>query len=493
MQICARRQAVAALVALLSLAALAAQAPQREPTLPPHAWPTFGGTPARNMVNPRDKSVPTEWAVEGGKLQNVKWVADLGSKTYGGVVISGGKVFVGTNKVSPRESKGAIKCFRQSDGKLLWEVAHAPPPEEISQEAFKDNSCAAPTVEENRLYYVTPACVVICADVETGKAVWQLDLMKDFKVVPYYVANCTPLVVGDLVYVVTGNGIGAESRKVVSPKAPSIVAIRKKDGKLAWQSALPGDRIIEGQWSNAAWAAVGGKPQVIFPGGDGYLYGLEPATGKMIWKFNCNWKGDIGPGLNKIPNYLVATPVVYGDKVYIGTGLYPGNPERNRLGRFWCVSLGKTGDVSHAEDSLDPAASANKASALVWQFGGLIQPPPKFGRNAVFGKTSSTAAVHDGLVYVAEELGYLHCLDAATGKQLWEHDLKTSVWSSPYWVDGKVYLATEDGDVAIFAHGRQAKLLGTVYMDGQIHTTPVVVDGVLYVATDTKLYAIGAK
>ena len=73
----------------------------------------------------------------------------------------------------------------------------------------------------------------------------------------------------------SGNGVDVDG-KLSNPKAPSFLALRKDTGKVAWQSNLPGDRIVEGQWSNPAYAEVGGKGQVIFPGGDGFLRVVTP-------------------------------------------------------------------------------------------------------------------------------------------------------------------------------------------------------------------------
>ncbi len=123
----------------------------------------------------------------------------------------------------------------------------------------------------------------------------------------------------------------------------------------------------------------------------------------------------------------------------------------------------------------------------------MANPAPAKGRSVIFGRTMSTAAVHDGLVYVAEETGYLHCLDAKTGQKYWDHDFLSAVWGSPYWVDGKVYIGTEDGDIVIFAHGKEKKILNKVSMEDTVHSTPVAVNGVLYVATRSKLYAIAKQ
>ena len=78
----------------------------------------------------------------------------------------------------------------------------------------------------------------------------------------------------------------------------------------------------------------------------------------------------------------------------------------------------------------DPKDAANKNSALVWHYGEPSKKEWKAGRNYVFGRTLSTAAVHDGLVYIAELAGYLHCLDAKTGERYWDHDFRASVWGS---------------------------------------------------------------
>jgi outer membrane protein assembly factor BamB len=454
----------------------------------------FGGSLSRNMVNASDTGLPTEWAVEEGKRQNIKWVARLGNRAYGGPVIAGGKVFVGTNNTVPRDpktkgSRAVLMCFAEADGKFLWQAVHDYPAE-IGQEARAEGLCSTPAIDGNRLYYVTPGCELVCADTADGKTIWKLDMMKDLKVVPYHLGNCSPLVVGDSVFVMTSNGVDDQEGKVASPKAPSFIAVNKTTGKLAWQSNLPGNKIIEGQWSNPVYAEVNGKPQVIFPGGDDFLYAFEAATGNLIWKFNVNPGKAEAKG--KIPNYMVATPVIHDNKLYVGLGLYPEHPSPTRFSYFLCIDITGTGDVSPV--SLDSKKAENKKSGLVWSYGGMIEPKPQKGRPVTFARTMSTAAVHDGLVYISEEAGYLHCLDAKTGRRYWEHDFLSAVWGSPYWVDNKVYIGTEDGDIVIFAHGKEKKLIRQVTIDETgVHSTPVAVNGVLYVATPTKLYAIASK
>lgn len=470
-------------------------------------WPLFGGTPGRNMVNTVDKNVPTEWDVKSGK--NIKWTARLGSRAYGGPVVADGKIFVGTNNETPRNTtikgdKGVIMCFKETNGDFLWQAVHDKLPSGQVNDWPREGICATPLVESGKVYYVNNRCEVVCADVEgvpakkDVKIIWKYDMMKELSVFPHNMSACSPVAIGDLVFIVTANGVDEEHIKIPSPTAPSFIALNKKTGKLVWKDNSPGNDIMHGQWSNAAFASVNGKPQIIFPGGDGWLRGFDPQTGKLVWKFDANPKDakyELGGKGTK--SDFIATPVVVGDRCYIGTGQDPEHYEG--VGHMWCIDITKTGDISPelvTDAKADPPKTKpNPNSAAIWHFGGAVKPADqeKVKRDYYFGRTMSTVAVHDGLVYAGELAGYLHCLDAKTGKEYWNHDLKAAVWGSPYWVDGKVFIATEEGDIWIFTHGKEKKAPQKVEMEQPVRSTPVVANGVLYVMTEQQLFAIGKK
>jgi outer membrane protein assembly factor BamB len=105
----------------------------------------------------------------------------------------------------------------------------------------------------------------------------------------------------------------------------------------------------------------------------------------------------------------------------------------------------------------------------------------------------STCAIHEDILYVADMEGYLHCLDAKTGKLHWIHDTESPSWSSPYYADGKVYFGTDGSNVFVFAHGKEKNLIAENAMKGRVRATPVAANGVLYVMTENKLYAIANK
>jgi outer membrane protein assembly factor BamB len=515
------------LVALvIAVAARSARGPERSREVAAseapasHAWPLFGGSIARNMVNEVERNLATEWSTDESNPKNIKWSVELGSKAYGGPVVAGGKVFVGTNNEKPRNpkitgDKGIVLCFREDDGKFLWQAVHDKLAAGRVNDWPREGICSTPVVEGNRLYYVSNRCEVVCADTEgflDGKNdgaqdeeyksptdadfIWRLDMIKELDVFPHNLATCSPLIVGDYLFVITSNGVDEGHINIPQPKAPSFVVLDKHTGKVLWKDNSPGMNIMHGQWSNPVYAVANGQAQVIFPGGDGYLRSFDPATGKLLWKFDCNPKSAVyrlgGKGTK---SDFLATPVVYDNKVYIGVGQDPEHDEG--VGHFWCVDITKEPtnperDVSPVNDNFDPHAAVNKNSALVWHYGGPGDPQ-KLGRNYYFGRTMSTAAIRDGLVYIAELAGYLHCLDARTGQLYWQHNMNAATWSSPYWVDNKIYMGNDDGKVLIFEHGKEKKLLAEVEMEGKVRATPVAANGTLFVMTENKLYAIANR
>jgi RNA polymerase sigma factor (sigma-70 family) len=497
-------------------------------------WPMFGGSVSRNMVNPFAKNLPFVWNVNPGKEKNVKWVAELGSSTFGSPVVAGGKVFVGTNNQRPRDPRdidnrglpidlGVLMCFRESDGKFLWQAVHPKLETGRVNDWPRVGLVSTPTVEGDRLYYVSNRCELICADTDTGKAIWRLDMIGELGVFPQNMSTCSPLVVGELVFAVTANGVDAGNVDFPAPQAPSFIAVNKRQGKLVWKDNSPtanilqinqgkrrleelkglrdrGEIALDGQWSNPTFAEAGGQAQVIFPGGDGWLRAFDPPTGRLLWKFDANPKNAIADfGGKETRNAIMCTPVVADGRLFFSVGQ---NPEHNSgVGHLWCIDLAKAvakgrvnpgQDTSAQQNNFDPKAPVNQNAAFVWHFGGSIPQNLRrqFGRNQYFARSVSTCAIADRLVYAADFIGYLHCLDAETGNVYWSHKTGSICWSSPYCADGKVYLGNDDGTVFVFAHNKEKTLLGENEMPQRVRSIPAVAQSVLFISTDSVLYAI---
>ena len=465
----------------MALAALAGSEPPS-----PAERGMFGGSPSRNMVSDA-KGLPDDWDAESGR--NVLWSVDLGSQTYAGPVVAGGRVYVGTNNEALRHpavegDRGVLQAFRASDGEFLWQAAHAKLPSGANDWPMQ-GICSSPAVEGDRLYYVSNRAELVAADVEgfrdgendgpiqdearTGETdadlVWKLDMIGELGVFPHNMAASSPVVVGDLVYVVTSNGVHEDHKTLPSPGAPSFIAVDRRTGEVVWQDASPGEGILHGQWTNPSHGVIAGRPQVIFGGGDGWVYSFEPETGQLLWKLDGNPK-DAVYGFSGTRNAILATPVVHAGRVYVGMGDDPEVGDGG--GHLYAIDGSLDGDVT--------------ARAVVWDRGGED-----------FNRTLSTVAIRDGLLFAADLAGFLYCLDADTGEHLWTHDTFAAIWGSPFVADGKVYLGDEDGDVVVLEAGKTEKVIREINMGASIYTTPVATDGVLYVATRTKLFAISGR
>lgn len=447
----------------------------------------WGFTPSRNLVSD-EKNLPTDWNTATGT--NIRWKAALGSQSYAGPVLLGGKVFMGTNNHAERNpdikgDRGVVMAFRESDGEFLWQSAHPKLPAGRVNDWPLQGVCSTPFIQGDRLFYVSNQGRVVCADTEgfldsendgpyrsedvTGvngaDIVWEYDMMEELDVFPHNLATCSPVGADGMLFVITSNGVDEGHVAIPSPFAPSFLALRLDTGELVWEKAYPGTNILHGQWSNPAFGSINGEPQVILPGGDGWVYAVAPKTGELIWKFDCNPKDSVWElGGRGTRNAIIATPVIYDNKVFIGVGQDPEHGEG--VGHLWAIDATGKGDVT--------------GTHAVWHLGGKE-----------FNRTMSTVAIHDGLLYAADLSGFIYCLDLKTGKPHWTYDAYAAIWGSPFVADGKVYIGDEDGDVMIFKASAKFEKVNEINMGSAVYTTPVAKDGVLYIGTRNTLYAIG--
>lgn len=515
---------------MLSLAAAAAVAgmsfllparaedakPQPTASGAPFDWPMWGRTPQRNMITP-EKNPPVDFDFDSGK--NIKWKAPVGSKSYGNPVVAGGLVFCGSNNEHHYDPNvtadgGVLLCFRESDGKFLWQQYNAKLAAGRVNDWPQEGLCSTVYSEGDRIWYCTNRCEVVCYNVEPLRSgqgepslVWKLDMMSKLGVFPHNMTASAPIAYGDLMYVITGNGVDNTHVNIPAPDAPAIVCFNKTTGNVVWSSNAPHDNILHGQWSSVALANVNGRELVIAPLGDSWVRAFDAKTGQIVWQFDANLKDTVYPTTR---NEIIATPVIYENRMYLATGQDPDHGEGP--GHLWCIDITKTGDVSLELDDRPkpklgeevPAGAVtpgkpNPNSAVVWHVERLDPndhrsmdkvPTPKR-----INRTISSCCIDPdkNLVYLPDFSGMFHCFDAKTGQHYWSEDLESHIWGSPMLADGKVYLCNEDGDVMIFESGKEMKLIARHNSGSPIYSSPVFANGALYVMNREFLYAISEK
>jgi outer membrane protein assembly factor BamB len=480
----AKRLQSAALVIALAVVCVSSSGPAALGASEPGTgnWPMWGGTPDRNMVSGM-KNLPGEWDVKTKK--NVRWVAQLGSQSYGNPVVAGGYVFVGTNNELLRDpqqggDRGVLMAFRESDGQFIWQHTHAKLESGRANDWPFQGIASSPLIEAERLYYVSNRGVLFCLDINgfrdkendgvqdekltreiDADVIWSFDMMEQVGSYPHNLSNSSPVIWGDLVFVSTSNGQDESHVNVPSPRAPAIIAVNKNSGMLVWEDNSVEDRILHGQWSTPSVAEVDGVVQVVSAQGDGWVRGYRADTGEKLWEFDTNPKDSVWP---RTRNELIATPVIYQNRVYIANGQDPEHGEG--VGHFYAIDATKRGDITQ--------------TGRIWHYDGIR-------------RSISTAAVADGLVYISDFSGFLHCVDANTGRPYWTHDTFAAIWGSPFVADGKVYLGDEDGDVVVLAHGKEKKVLAEMNMGSAVYATPVPANGTLFMNNRNELYALAVQ
>ena len=514
-------------------------------------WNQWAGTSMRNNT-PITGGLPAEWTTgidkrtqqwDREKSKNVKWVARLGSQSYGNPVIADGKVFVGTNngagwlaRYPATVDLGCLLCFSEADGTFLWQHSSEKLPTGRVHDWPLQGICCAPLVEGKRLWFVSSRGHVICLDTEgfhdgtndgpyqdepvvasdEADVIWSFDMMAELQVSQHNMCSCSVTSAGDLLFVCTSNGVDESHVTIPSPNAPSFMVMDKNTGRVLWTDNSPGRNILHGQWSSPAYAVLGGVPQVIFGGGDGWLYsfraeGTPDGQPELLWKFDCNPKeAKYSVDSRSTRNHIIGTPVIYDGLVYVAVGEDPEHGQGN--GHLWCIDPTKRGDVSSElafsladpEHPLPPrriqnvipeqneVARPNPNSACVWHYVGFDAD----GDGKVEGfeeemhRTCGTVCIKDDILVIPDFNGLIHCLNAKTGEGYWTHDLLAECWSSPLIADGKIYIGDAEGRVTVFALAKEKNLLAENDMGNAVYTTPVVANGVLYVANKTHLFAI---
>ncbi|MDA1049452.1 MAG: PQQ-binding-like beta-propeller repeat protein [Planctomycetota bacterium] len=162
------------------------------------------------------------------------------------------------------------------------------------------------------------------ADREEADVVWKFDMMAELGVSQHNMANCSPTIWGNTLFICTSNAVDESHNHIPAPDAPSFMAMDKNNGEVLWTDNSPGQNILHGQWSSPVVGVFEGVPQVIFPGGDGWLYSFRADRWKdskpeLVWKFDANAKESKwilgGRGTR---NNLIAVPVIYDGLVYVG-------------------------------------------------------------------------------------------------------------------------------------------------------------------------------
>ncbi len=425
-------------------------------------WPSFRGPEARGAVAGK---APMSWNADAtsGPARNIRWKTPIPGLAHSSPVVWGNRIFVTTAISSAGAAPLKVGLYGSGDpaddnakqswsiyaldkrtGKILWErIAHEGPPK-TKRHTKATHANSTPAVDRKRLVAFFGSEGVHAYNLD-GKLLWKKDL-----------GTFDPGPQGYDFQWGTASSVVLFEDKVIlqcdQKKGSFLVALAAADGKELWRT--PRDGVSNHSWATPAVVRAAGRTQIVTNGWP-YIAGYDLATGKELWRLKS--EGDIP----------TPTPIFGFDLIYVTNAHGGGAP-------LYAIKPDATGDISLA-------APSRTSAGVVWSE----------ARNGAYMQTPLLAG---DLLYSCSDRGVLKVYDARTGKLHYTQRLgegTTGFSSSPVAADGKVYFASEEGEVYVVKAGATFELLAKNLLGEIAMASPAVSENALYYRTRGHLVAIG--
>ena len=415
-------------------------------------WTQFRGPRGDGTADAKD--LPTTWGGFGG----VSWQAEIPGRGWSSPIVVGDRVWLTTAEslalpTAERDRKleqGVYKDFAEQfqahssvtlyavevnakTGEVLRSIELAtvknPPP------IHATNTYASPTPASDgeRLYCHFGPLGTMAMDLKSGEVVWKQRFQFDDITGP---GSSPALWKGRLI--VPCDGVDQQF----------VVAIDTKTGDVAWRSPRPkiaAEGKLRRAFSTPLVIEHNGREEAIVPGAE-WVCAYDPATGRELWRVN------IGEGTHA----TIPRPVVRDGIVYVCTGYM--KPQ------LWAIRLGGSGDVTETH--------------VAWKHEKQV---PEISSPIIVGNE----------LYFVSSLGVLTCLDANSGRELWQHRLGGNFAASPLAADGKLFFSSQEGVTTVLQPGREYVELARNQLIGQTMASPAIAGQSLLIRADRVLYCVG--
>jgi outer membrane protein assembly factor BamB len=391
------------------------------------------------------------------------WTDAIASQ--GAPVVHNGRIYSWGYRGKGPDLVEVVQAREEKTGKVIWErTTH----DFMSDTVYDRYTIGSVTVdpETENVLAATAHGLVTCYS-KAGDIVWEVSAMERFGRLTFPNARAgAPVIDGDLVIIHAVTSYwGADG-----PAKDRFLALDKKTGEHVW-SSTPGvgpPFLKDSSFSTPLMATVQGK-RVFYAGtGCGNVVCVNAKDGTPLWRFQAT----VG-GVN-------ASPVIIGDLIYSIHGTE--NLDSTEMGRAFALKL--PADLNKVEGTVDPVEGG--APLLAPGIEAWRQPMEMF---------TSSPVLHDGKIYQMLKIGVLACLEATTGKVLWEEKLVNSqLHASPLYADGRLYVPTQPGDFYVInVTGDKPVIEHTIKLAGNAVGSPALCNGRVYVHTTEKLYAFEIK
>ncbi len=415
-------------------------------------WPQWRGPFFNGMAR---GDAPTEWS----DTKNIKWKTEIPGRGFSTPVIWGERIFLTTaiptgkaaetpQPAEPAQGRRAgggagplvehrfdVLAIDRKTGKIVWQkTAKVATPHEGYHRAYGSFASNSPVTDGKYVYVSFGSRGLYCYDFN-GKLIWEKDPGVQMKMRLAFGEGAAPLLVGNQLFVVFDHEAGS-----------FMVALDKRNGKELWRSA----REEPSSWSTPLAIEHNGRTEIVVPATN-KVRSYDPRTGKILWESG-------GLGSNVIP-----VPVTHNGMVYVMSG--------HRDPKLMAIKLGKEGDLTGSD-------------AIAWSH----------TRGVAY---TASPVLYENKLYIVTDNGMMSAFNATTGEPYYAQTRlpkAANLKASPVGANGKLYLATEDGDVIVLKMGEKFEVLATNTLQDQVFiATPVIAGGEIYLRGQNTLFAISEK
>ncbi len=423
-------------------------------------WPQFRGAWASGVAD--GQSLPEHW--DGVKGENVRWKKGVPGLAHSSPIIWGDQLFL-TTAVSSQanatfrpglygdgdasrdrsQHRWLVLCLNKQNGEVIWQrVAHEGVPKD-KRHVKGTYANSTPATDGKRVVAFFGSEGVFAFDFE-GELLWKRDLGRleagayDARSYEGGTAS-SPILYRDRVIV-----------QCDAQEGSFLTALDAQTGQEVWRT----ERKELPSWGTPNVYPDAAHPELIVNGSN-FIRGYDPTTGRELWRLG---------GSSKI---TAPTPVFAEGLFIVTSGRAPERP-------IFAIRPGASGNIT-----LETDQTTNRFIAWSKVRKGPYMPTP---------------LIYQSRLYVVNNQGLFDCYELVSGREIFAERIPhrgNGFSASPVAADGRLYLASEDGDVFVYAAGSECKLLAQNPIGEPLMATPALSNRTLFIRGQHSLFAIGTR